>query len=119
MSNRYEQIIVLDDDELYRRVTPYWLEYYRQNGRFSSATFKPRKGNNLSVDIARLTTQARTLQDYHDYGLASLITRFVRSIGLDVKHTTDNNNPAHADIIGIITKTIARQLAGEANILVD
>ncbi len=119
MSNSYEQVRVLDDDELYRRISPMWLEYYRKKGRLSSAAFKPLKDHNLSVDIARLTSQEITLRDYHDHGLASLITRFIRSIDLDVIHIPTDNNPAHADIIGTITRAIARQLAEVAIILLD
>ena len=119
MPNRNEQVRILDDDELYRRIAPPWLDFYRKNGRFSSAAFKPPKGHNLSVNIARLTSQEITLRDNPDHGLASLITRFVRSIDLNVIHTPTDSNQAHADIIGTITKTIARQLAGVATIVID
>ena len=110
---------IVDKDELFRRISPPWREYYRENSRLSSATFQPPKGKNLSVDVARLTTIELCLRGYPECGLASLITDFVRSLHLDVIHSPTEKNPAHTDIIGSLTKSIRRKLADSANILVE
>lgn len=112
-------VTIYDEDELYRRLSPVWRAYYAQNGRLSSAAFRPRKGRSLSVDLARLTTPETCLSHYPDCGLASLVAANVRTEGLDVEHTPQIDNHAHCDITDTITKSVAKRFATAARILVE
>ncbi|MHA1253661.1 MAG: hypothetical protein ACTSRP_27085 [Candidatus Helarchaeota archaeon] len=102
---------IKDNDYLYRRIHP-----KNWKGRLSSAAFK--SGNPpLSVDLARLTNPEEILSKYPEYGLAKISVRFIRELGLSVKHDPIEGNFAHSLIIGKITNSIARKIARTAEII--
>lgn len=107
-------IDILDEDELYRRIHP-WQK--KNNGKISSGAFIT-KPDPLSIDIAKLTTPIKTLSNYPGHLLVSLITKFVRSIGLDAFHIPRPENYAHGLIKGKINKTKARRLAESASLVI-
>ena len=119
MQDDQSVVTIHDVDELYRRLTPIWRKYYKDNGRLSSAAFRPRKGSSLSVDLARLTTPERCLSAYDDCGLSSLVVADVRSQSLEVQYTPLAENTAHCDVVGEFTKATAKRLAAKAQVLVE
>lgn len=68
----------------------------------------------LSVDIGRLTTVEKSIDDTSKYRLFSLGVQEVRDIGCDCIHKPEPENYAHAEIIGNITNSISSQLAKAA-----
>ena len=110
-----ERIQIVDNDELYRRISPKWREHYKQTGRISSAAFLPPKfETTISVDVARLITIEKCLENYLDNGLSILPAESVRIAGLDVNHTPNRCNYAHADISGNFTRGTRKKLANIA-----
>jgi len=105
---------ILDEDELYRRIHPSWQ---KNNGKISSGAFIT-KPHPVSIDIAKLTTPIKTLSNFPDHWLVSLITKIVRSIGLDACHNPRPENYAHGLIKGKINKTKARRLAESASLVI-
>jgi hypothetical protein len=61
---------IFDEDDLYRRFTDKYLD---DNGNLSSAAFQNTTGtDDMSVDLARLTTPERTALDNENYGVAMI-----------------------------------------------
>ena len=126
-----KQELVLDNDELYRRIPPilYNLDiadYYQKKNHLPSSVFKPCcKGQTLSVNVARLTTIKKTLSDHKGFALASIIAGSIRELQengegkLDIIHTPNDDNEAHADIIGNITKVQSKAMANKAKVIVE
>jgi len=105
-------IEILDDDELYRRIHP---TFRKPDGNISSAAFRQ---TDLSVDFAKLTTVAQTLDGYSSFGLASITVRVPRQLELEVLHDPLPGNYAHGIIKGNITESKAKKMARSARIVV-
>ncbi|MBI2503300.1 MAG: hypothetical protein HYW07_08710 [Candidatus Latescibacteria bacterium] len=108
-------IEILDDDELYRRIHP---TFRKPDGTVSSAVFKQRGGDGLSVDFAKLTTIARTLDGHGSSGLASIAVQIPRQLELEVLHGPVPGNYAHGIIKGNITESKAKKMVCSARIVV-
>lgn len=108
-------IEILDDDELYRRIHP---NFWKPDGTVSSAMFKQRGGDGLSVDFAKLTTIDQTLDGYSSFGLASIAVRVPRQLELEVLHDPLPDNYAHGIVSGKITESKAKKVARSARIVV-
>lgn len=108
---------ILDNDHLLRRVRYPNPSYIRDDMTVTPFAFRLRKNQNeitLSVDIERLTTYEKSIQDITQYRLFMVIAKQVRTLGCDCVHTPEPDNYAHAGINGNITNSIASQLAKAA-----
>jgi hypothetical protein len=107
---------IYDTDELYRRIPEYWL---RPNGTPSSAAFQNTTGtDDMSVDLARLTTPEETAAVMEDCGVASFYAILARRNEQEVHHTPTVENYAHSSVKGKKTKAIRRTLAKGSKIVV-
>jgi len=68
----------------------------------------------LSVDLERLTSPQKAIQDVTRYRLYILPASIPLSLGLTCLHDPVEGNPAHALITGDMSKPIARKLARAA-----
>lgn len=106
--------VIEDADDLYRRIVPY---YIKKDGSVSSAAFMKDRGktpdNEISVEIARLTTPAECATRYGDRGflVIALTVGSVRALGFDVRHDPLPDCYPHALIIGDNTRERCHALA--------
>lgn len=99
MSQRVDDCSIKDEDRLWRRIRnrPQW---YAPNPdgtyRLSSVTFLDTYTNEVSVDLAKLTTQEFALRSDADDGLAQIKAGLPRSLQHVVTSDPEPDNPAHA-----------------------
>ncbi len=102
-------IEILDEDDLYRRVSPFWV---KADGKISSGAFQNTSGTEaMSVDLGRLTTPERTASLQKDCSVASFTAGLARSNKQKVNHTPIQENHAHTSVIGKKTQGIKKKLA--------
>jgi hypothetical protein len=100
---------IADDDVLVRRLAPEHITGGMVNSlAFSGYSHEPYE---ISVDLDRLTTDARTLSMRPDFGLGTLRAGDARALGLRVVHDPVEGNDAHCLIVGRYSKAVARGLA--------
>lgn len=110
-----EQMAINDDDRLLRRVIFTDPRYVKPDGSVSSFAFTLRRDEDgLSVDIQRLTTYEKAIQDRTKYRLYALEAGIPRNLGLECIYDPVEGNDAHALIKGKFTKPISRRLARAA-----
>lgn len=108
--------LVLDSDDLLRRVIFTDPSYVRPDQTVTSFAFTPRKiegiaERGLSVDISRLTTYEKSIKDHFKFRLYTVKAGYVRTIGLDCEHDPIDENYAHALIIGEFKHSTAKKLS--------
>ncbi len=108
--------VVLDADDLLRRVIFTDPSFIRPDFTVTSFAFTPRKINGirekgLSVDISRLTTFEKSILDRSRFRLYSVKASYVRGIGLDCEHNPVEANEAHALIVGEFKSSTAKKLS--------
>lgn len=105
-----------EDDRLLRRAFFKDPSYVREDMTVTSFAFKLRKKKEtgLSVDIERLTTYEKSIQDPKRFRLFALKVRKVNELGLNTVYCPIENNPAHAEIRGNLSNSICSQLAKAA-----
>jgi hypothetical protein len=107
--------VVLDSDDLLRRVIFTDPNYITPDFTATSFAFTPRKiagvQEGLSVDVARLTTPERSIVDRFKFRLYSVKAGYVRQIGLDCLHDPIEGNNAHALIVGQFKNSTAKKLS--------
>jgi hypothetical protein len=107
---------IIEETELYRRfpIEPHLDSFYKiVEGKKipSSAAFKTKANEDgLSIDIAELTTPAKSVLDDKKFGLAKFLAKIPLEAGLKCVHDPKPNNSAHALILGD-TKKIAKKLS--------
>ena len=107
--------VILDNDNLLRRVPFVDPNYVKDDGTLTSCAFQLKKGAyGLSVNVERLTTYHDSIQDIHRFRLYYLKAQQPRELGLECVHDPQPANNAHALIKGEITKKISRELAKSA-----
>ena len=107
--------VILDNDNLLRRVLFVDPRYVKDDGMLTSFAFQLKKGEyGLSVNVERLTTYEDSIQDIHRFRLYYLKAQQPRGLGLECVHDPQPANYAHALIKGEITKKISRALAKSA-----
>jgi hypothetical protein len=107
--------IILDDDRLLRRVQFLDPNFIKPDGTPASSSFSLKSGEDgLSVDVERLTTHARAIQDRARFRLYALRAGYTRSLGLEPAHDPLEENHAHCLLRGSITRGTARNLAKSA-----
>ena len=110
-----EPDIIKDDDRVLRRARFTNPGYVRQDMTVTSFAFKLRKGESgLSVDIERLTTYSKSINDPAQYRLFGVIVVEIKAAGVDCIHKPEVDNYAHAEIVGNITNSVSSKLAKAA-----
>lgn len=125
MTDRVDDPTISDDDLLWRRIVnqPAWVSHNPDGSwRISSAAFIDRHTGEVSVHLARLTTQEKALVNRPDDGLAEINAGLPRSIDLVVAYDPTDDDPSHSLICpvkgGSISKSRARRLADAAQWLI-
>lgn len=108
--------LIKDEDVLHRRIPP---NYFKTNGTISSSAYKvnDRPEEEISVDLAHLTTIEKTLKDRPHFGIGSLIALDPRSLGLEVVHDPLPDNEAHSLIQGVTENAQCTELAKRTKIV--
>jgi hypothetical protein len=119
---RTDDPAISDSDILWRRIWPQWLVSSEVGGfRPSSAAFLDGHTNEVSVNIARMTTQEKVLKNLPEQSLAAISAGVPRS--LEHKHIVASDplpdDPSHAvicppEIPSRQRKTAARKMAEAA-----
>ena len=113
MGFKKEQIT--DEDKLLRRVDFLNPNFIKPNGVPASSSFSTKRNEQgLSVDVERLTTYKKSIQNIKRFRLYALNASYTTSLGLKNIHDPLEDNYAHALIVGNITRSIARDLARHA-----
>ncbi|MBP6826064.1 MAG: hypothetical protein KA165_05860 [Saprospiraceae bacterium] len=109
------QEVILDDDNLLRRVVFLDPNHIKEDGTPTSLAFKWNEDEDgLSVDVERLTTYEQALLKRERYRLFRFKAKHPRFLQLECVHNPQEDNYAHALIIGKCTKAIARNLAANS-----
>jgi hypothetical protein len=105
---------IADDGDLLRRIRPDQIVDDKNLGarRPSSAAFKDPA---MSVDAEPILHQhdldwTFSLRNHAGYSLVRFGAGAVRAMGLAVVHKPEQHNPAHAEVIGKKTQSIAKHL---------
>jgi len=101
----------VDDNEfLWRRIHSSWIKQY-DDGQYvpSSAAFK---GKDISVDIASKTTPEKSIRD--SAALAGFLAAVPKKLGHQVVEAPVPDNPAHALIMGKITRSEAHMIVNSS-----
>lgn len=110
---------VADDDLLHRRLAP--SGHMNPDGTVASNAFKlhGRPDPEISVDLARLTTEFESLARarHPQVRLGVLRAGDVRALGLTVTHAPTEDNPSHSLIRGNNSKATCAQLAEKTRVL--
>lgn len=96
---------VAPDELLHRRIHP---TFQKPDGTVSSQAFTD---NELSVDRAALRTAGKSLENFAGHGLVGFSASSAVALGLAVRAAPVLLNPAHAEVVGNKTKSVARALA--------
>jgi len=100
---------IFNEDELYRRFLDVWL---KGDSTISSSAFQNTSNTDeMSVDLARLTTPEKTVSEYPNYGVGSFLAELARKLGQQVLHDPIPGNAAHSKVKGNKTKSIKKKLA--------
>ena len=110
------EVQILNDDYLLRRVPFQNPNYIKADQTLTSYAFQPRKidKDGLSVDVEKLTSYEKSIQDPATYRLYKIRVEEVKNLGFNCQYNPSKNNPAHALIIGNFNKNNQRQLAQKA-----
>jgi len=95
-------VVISDEDALSRRIR---RDHLRRNGTVSSMAFKQRGTPlaEISVDVARLTYLEETIArggGGGPFGVAQLLARVPRHLSFEVRHAPEEDNSAHALVVG-------------------
>lgn len=109
--------VIADDDDLHRRLAPMMV---KPDGMVSSVAYirNGQPDNEMSVDVARLTSTTQTLASRPNFGIGAIAAHVPRRFGFEVIHDPLPDNAAHALIRGENSKEKCRLLAGETRVIV-
>lgn len=108
-------VMINEEDRLLRRVQFLDPNFIKDDGTPASSCFSLKKGEDgLSVDLERLTTYGKAIQDKTRFRLFALKAEFTTSMGLKNVYDPKADNQAHCLIKGNITRGISRKLAKAA-----
>jgi hypothetical protein len=106
---------IFDEDDLYRRFPGKYLD---DAGNLSSAAFQNTGGtDDMSVDLARMTTPETTALDNEVFGVAMIKAGYARGQNQIVFHSPSEGNNAHSTVQGRKTRGIKKKLAESADII--
>ena len=98
--------LIYDHDELFRRIVNDWV---KEDGSLSSAAFQNTSNtNDMSVNLARLTTPKETISEFPHCGVAKFLTKLARALNQQVLHDPIPKNIAHTTVKGNKTKSIKK-----------
>lgn len=108
-----EEVTLTDKDRLLRRVFPDpHPSYIRPDGSITSFAFRLKRGERgLSVDLERLTTYSKSIQDVSRFRLYALTKSKIEQHDLEFEYNPLPDNVAHSLITGAFTKPVCRSLA--------
>lgn len=102
-------------DQLLRRVQFLDPNFIKPDGTPASSSFALKKGEDgLSVDLERLTTYPKAIQERSRFRLFALNAGYTNSLKLENVHDPLPDNPAHSLIKGAITRGVSKKLAASA-----
>lgn len=100
------QQFVDDKESLWRRIHSSWIKRYDDGTCCpSSAAFK---GKDISVDVASKTNPQKSIRN--SAALAGFLAEVPKKLGHQVVEAPVPDNPAHALIMGKVTRTEARAI---------
>lgn len=107
---------IADSDDLHRRLAPSHVTA----GVVNSAAFVTNRmpDNEISVDLARLTTPEQTLRDRPHFGIGSIRAAAARKLGFEAIHDPLPDNHAHSLLRGQNSKPLCRLLAEQTVLIV-
>jgi hypothetical protein len=111
---------IADAEDLYRRIVPYDI---KKDGSVSSAAFMKDRGkspdNEISVEIARLTTPIECATRYGDRGFNVIAVNAgeARQLGFEIRHDPLPDCYPHALIVGSNTRDLCQQLAAASRVV--
>ena len=107
--------VILDEDRLLRRVQYLDPNFIKPDGTPASSSFSLKRGEDgLSVDLERLTSYPKAIEDRSRFRLFALVSGFTTSLGLENVHDPLPDNRAHSLIKGEIKRGVSRKLAKAA-----
>ncbi len=127
MPERFDDPSIADDEQLWRRIAnvPSMIKWNHDGTfRLTSAAFKDGIDGEVSVHLAKLTTQEKVLFGKPDVGLVKINAGFPRSLGHKIVYDPIEDDISHALICppqGVSNKSRerdARTMAGKAQWLV-
>jgi hypothetical protein len=99
MTQRVDDKTISDEDILWRRIAnvPQLIKPLPGGAyRVSSAAFKDGVDGEVSVHLARLTSQEKALADHPEKGLVEIVASLPRSLGHIVVSDPEIDDPSHA-----------------------
>jgi hypothetical protein len=110
-----EKVEIQPEDVLLRRVQFLHPDFIKPDGTPASSSFGLKTGEvGLSVDLERLTTYEKSIQDRSRFRLFALGASFTSELGLQNIHDPQEDNYAHSLIMGTITRGVSKRLASAA-----
>ena len=98
MTERDDLSTINDEDPLWRRIVnvPQWIKELPDGSyRVSSAAFKDGRTGEVSVHLAKLTTQGKALAQHPEKGLVEIVVNLPRSLGHSVVYDPTDDDPSH------------------------
>lgn len=89
-----------DDEILWRRVPPSEVKYDTAGRPFPKSSNFKQGTPPLSVNIASLSTEELTLQNYEGFLIAAFTAGQARSLGCKIVRQPLPDNPSHALVVG-------------------
>ncbi len=99
MAERDNSPIINDDDLLWRRIVnvPQWVKQLPDGSfRVSSAAFKDGYTGEISVHLAKLTTQEKALAAHTEKGLVEILVSLPRALGHSVVYDPTEDDDSHS-----------------------
>lgn len=92
-----EEVALTDKDRLLRRVPNPHPSYIRPDGSITSFAFKLKRGERgLPVDLERLTTHSKSIQDVTRFRLYTLSKINIEQHDLEYEYDPQPDNAAHS-----------------------
>lgn len=117
-----DDLSILSDDVLWRRINPDWIvpDHNRGGRRITSQAFQNLRNDQLSVLHAKTVesdgrTATDVLEGFEDYALAGVTAGFARELGQAIVRAPEPEEKAHCHMIGRKTQSVKKKLAKEAS----
>lgn len=109
--------IILDHEDLYRRIRE---DCIKEDGTISSAAYSNTSHtDDMSVNLARLTTSEKTIAGFKKFGVAKFLAGFARGLNQKVIHDPTPDNHAHTTVRGRKSRSIRKRLADNSILILQ
>ena len=111
---------IREEDILYRRLSPNHINKATQEVVSNAYKLNGEPDREISVDLAKLTTPAKSLacvKDRPGFRIGALLVKDVQSLGLTVQYAPLPDNPAHCVIKGNTTRQTCKLLAEKTKLI--